>query len=107
MPEHVAPVAAGPLAPHDAPPEPGGTSDPTGPADPAAPGDGGEPGASAVNASVLGPREEWTSAEETPVAVGHQATNHPFPEVARTREPSLRTRVTPVTPEANCPSTSV
>lgn len=65
----------------------------------------GEDGA--VNDSALCPLGESTSAEATPTSFGHQATNQPFPEVAWTREPSLRTSVIPDTPEASWPSTSV
>ena len=54
----------------------------------------------------------------TPVAVviwaevalrlpGHQATNDPLPVVASIWSPSLRTRVTPVTPWSTWPSTNV
>jgi hypothetical protein len=64
-------------------------------------------GAGAVNDSSLRPLGKSTLAEATPTSFGHQATNQPFPEVARTREPSLRTSVTPDTPEGSWPSTSV
>jgi hypothetical protein len=56
---------------------------------------------------VVTPAAVVISAEVESAVPGHQATNHPFPVVAWTSTPSLRTRVTAVTPVATWPSTRV
>jgi hypothetical protein len=52
------------------------------------------------NVSEACPLDVVTSADDMPAVPGHQATSHPPPVVAWTATPSLRTRVTLVTPEA-------
>jgi hypothetical protein len=76
---------------------------------PLVPGAGGPAGGSCCQASdsVVVPAAEVTWAEVAPALSGHQATNQPSATVDTTFWPSSRTSVTPVTPLATRPSTSV
>lgn len=78
-----------------------------GPGGTAGPDDGGPGIGAACRVTLDVPLAVVTSAVKLSTSPGHQATNQPLPTVACTDEPSLRSSVTAVTPDATCPSINV